>query len=73
MTRTPDEHDDDLGPTVSEDEIEAERYEVDDDSAESGANVKNSWERPRRDDPSPPDDDRDADADDRHDEADDSI
>jgi len=68
MTLTPDEHDDDLEPTVSEDDIETEQYEVDDDLAESGADVKNSWERPQRDDPSSSDDDRDADVD-----ADDSI
>jgi hypothetical protein len=73
MTRTPDEHDDDLEPTVSDDDIEAERYEVDDDAAESGSDVKNSWERPQRGDSSASDDDRDADSDDRHDDADDSI
>ena len=69
MTRTPDEHDDDLERTVSEDDIEAERYEVEDDSAESGADVKNSWERPHGDDSSSADDDRDAEVDDRHDDS----
>jgi len=69
MTRTPDEHDDDLEPTVSEDDIEAERYEVEDDPAESSADAKNSWERPQGGDSSPADDDRDAEVDDRHDDS----
>ena len=65
MTTTSREHDDDLEPTVTEDEVEVERYDVEDDTA-SEPDAKNSWD-PARDRPSPPQ------ADDDQDEAADSL
>jgi hypothetical protein len=65
MTTTSREHDDDLEPTVTEDEVEVERYDVEDDSA-SEPDAKNSWDL-ERENPSP------AQADTEPDEASDSL
>jgi len=57
MTTTSREHDDDLEPTVAEDEVEVERYDVEDDNA-SEPGAKNSWE-PEHPAPAPADTDQD--------------
>lgn len=64
MTTPSDEHDDDLEPTVTEDEIEVERYDVEDDTPSSPA--KDSW-KPAGHEPSAPHEDS------HEDEADDSL
>jgi len=64
MTTPSHEHDDDLEPTVTEDELEVERYDVEDGTPSGDA--KDSW-RPAGAEPSAPHEDA------HEDEADDSL
>ena len=58
------EHDDDLEPTVNEDEVEVERYDVEDDTAPE-PDALNSWDPARTDPPRRPADEEQDAADDR--------